>query len=341
MYDVIVIGTGPSGSTVAKLLVETGHSVLMLERMKLPRYKSCSGCLIKKSIELVKQYFGKEVPEEVTCSPSENKGMFFIDDKGKEYDFSQPGLNVWRSSFDYWLAKQAVEKGVVLWDNAQVLDCCDNGENVVVSVGGEHQIQVTAKYVIDCEGITGSIKRKILGENTPHSVTYQTFNEGTIDLDLHYFYAYLQPELSEYDAWFNVKDDMLVLGVALKDPKNMNKYYNAFIEYMKNKHSLKITKQKKEDKWLIPHIKPGCKIDYSAGRVFFAGEIAGWLNPMGEGISCGMESAYHLANAIVYNFDDPQEVEKAYIKNSDLLRSHMMRQWSLTARLADTFREMI
>ena len=33
----------------------------------------------------------------------------------------------------------------------------------------------------------------------------------------HYFYAYLQPELSEYDAWFNVKDEMLVLGVSVKD----------------------------------------------------------------------------------------------------------------------------
>ena len=31
------------------------------------------------------------------------------------------------------------------------------------------------------------------------------------------------------------------------------------------------------------------------GRVLFAGEIAGFLNPMGEGISAGMESGYCVA----------------------------------------------
>ena len=32
------------------------------------------------------------------------------------------------------------------------------------------------------------------------------------------------------------------------------------------------------------------KIDYGVGRILFAGEVAGFLNPMGEGISCGMEN---------------------------------------------------
>lgn len=341
MYDIIIIGSGPSGSTAAKFLAEAGYSVLILERMKLPRYKSCSGCLIKKSMDLVKQYYEIAVPKEVTCSPSENKGMFFIDDKGREYNFSQPGINVWRSSFDHWLAKQAVQKGAVLWDNAPALTCEDTGDEVIVSVGGEHKQIIAAKYVIDCEGITGNIKGKLLGKTMPKITTYQTFNEGTINLDLHYFYAYLQPELSEYDAWFNVKDDMLVLGVTVKNPQNVHKYYDAFIRYMKEKHRLVITKQIKEDKWLLPHIMPGCQIDYAKGRVFFAGEIAGWLNPMGEGISCGMESAYHLANAIINHFNNPEKIEKVYRETTESLHGYMVRQWSLTGGLADTFKEMI
>ena len=340
MYDVIVIGSGPSGSTAAKFLAEEGYSVLILERMKLPRYKSCSGCLIKKSMDLVKQYYGVDVPEEVTCSPSENKGMFFIDDKGREYDFSQPGMNVWRSSFDHWLAKQAVQKGAVLWDNAPALTCEDTGDEVIVSVGGEHKQTVTAKYIIDCEGITGNIKGKLLGKTMPKITTYQTFNEGTINLDLHYFYAYLQPELSEYDAWFNVKDDQLVLGVTVKNPQNVRKYYDTFIHYMEEKHDLKIIRQMKEDRWQLPHIQPGCQIDYGVGNVFFAGEIAGWLNPMGEGISCGMESAYHLAKAMAECFDDPRMILSNYQQKTENLHGYMIRQWSLTASLADTFREM-
>src|SRR5215204_4412255 len=37
-YDVVVIGGGPGGSTVAALVAEKGHSVLVVERAKFPRF---------------------------------------------------------------------------------------------------------------------------------------------------------------------------------------------------------------------------------------------------------------------------------------------------------------
>src|SRR5712691_10346407 len=37
-FEVIIIGAGPAGSTVASLLQEHGHRVLVLEREKFPRY---------------------------------------------------------------------------------------------------------------------------------------------------------------------------------------------------------------------------------------------------------------------------------------------------------------
>ena len=61
MYDVIVIGAGPTGATAAKILAENKLSVLVVERMKLPRYKSCSGMLIKKTIDLVKKYNDEKI----------------------------------------------------------------------------------------------------------------------------------------------------------------------------------------------------------------------------------------------------------------------------------------
>jgi len=53
----------------------------------------------------------------------------------------------------------------------------------------------------------------------------------------------------------------------------------------------------------MPHIRPDCPVTYGRGRVLFAGEIAGFLNPMGEGISSGMESGYCAAHAIANHFD--------------------------------------
>src|SRR5205823_5236128 len=38
VFDVIVIGGGPAGSSTAGLLAKQGHDVLLLEREKFPRY---------------------------------------------------------------------------------------------------------------------------------------------------------------------------------------------------------------------------------------------------------------------------------------------------------------
>ena len=118
MYDVIVVGAGPAGCTASKVLAEKGYKVLLVEKFKMPRYKSCSGVLIKKSMELVKTYFGEDVPESAMCTPTENRGMIFTNDAGKEYRFEQEGLNVWRSHFDGWLAKRqgrAVQRSGTVW----------------------------------------------------------------------------------------------------------------------------------------------------------------------------------------------------------------------------------
>ena len=152
---------------------------------------------------------------------------------------------------------------------------------------------------------------------------------------------YLQPELSEYDAWFNVKDEMLVLGVSVKDTSRIEYFYQRFISYMKTRHGLQIEQQVKAEKWLMPHIQPGCSVTYGQGRVLFAGEIAGFLNPMGEGISAGMESGYCAAHAIANHFDALNMIYADYQRDTQQLKSYMERQWSFVGRMAGTFSEMI
>lgn len=339
MYDVIVIGAGPTGCVAAKILAEKGYKILLVEKCKMPRYKSCSGILIKKSMELVECYFGECIPSSATCSPTENKGMIFIDDKGKEYRFEQEGMNVWRSSFDNWLATKAADCGVEIRDCTIAVSCEEIEGRVRIMLHNGENYLVEAKYVIDCEGVTGSIKRKLLNITPAYITTYQTFNEGSIDLDSHYFYAYLQPELSEYDAWFNVKDNFLIFGVAVQDVSKIGDYYNKFISHMETHNNLHISRQVKEEKWLMPRIGQECKIDYGIGRVIFAGEIAGFLNPMGEGISAGMESAYHAARAIESCFDFPERVRASYEADTKDLRGYMKRQWDLVDGMAEAFKK--
>ncbi len=329
MYDIIVIGAGPCGCIAARTLSKNGLKVLLLEKCKLPRYKSCSGILIEKSMRFIEQQFGCSVPHSVTCTPIYNRGMIFTDDVGREYRFTSRGLNIWRDKFDYWLLSLAKKVGTEVKDESRVTSIRGTGEVIEVTVNGNIE---KARYVIDCAGAVG------IGKKAQRNViTYQTYNQGTIDLDPHYFYAYLQPELSGYDAWFNVKDDLLVFGVASTNSKDITKYYGNFIAYMKEKHGLSISEESRTDKWLIRNIEPPFEIDYGENGFLKAGESAGFLNPMGEGISCGMESGYYAALAIISDFNNRQSVTENYKRSISELKNYMQRQWQLVGRMSKKF----
>ena len=107
----IVLGAGLAGCAAARILSEAGFQMLLAEKFKMPRNKSCSGVLIQKFLELVRRCFGEEVPERVMCASALNKGMIFTEAKGRELRFEQEGRNIWRSSFDHWFAAKAKESG--------------------------------------------------------------------------------------------------------------------------------------------------------------------------------------------------------------------------------------
>lgn len=172
MYDAVVAGAGPAGAAAAKALCEAGRRVLLVERFRLPRYKSCSGILIKKSLGLVKQYFGEEVPSAVCCAPVENRGMIFTDDKGGEYAFRQEGRNVWRGAFDGWLVAKAAESGAELLDGTAAIACEEENGAVWVTLQNRERCKVRARYLLDCEGVTGALKRKLApGRAVYHNVS--------------------------------------------------------------------------------------------------------------------------------------------------------------------------
>lgn len=340
MYDAIVAGAGPAGSAAAMALAELGGRVLLADRCALPRYKSCSGMLIRKTLVLAERYFDRALPAEVSCAPAENRGMVFTDSQGREYRFEQTGLNVWRSGCDYFWAKRAEERGAELRDKTPVLACREEGDGIAVSLGGALPRTERARYLIVCEGVTGSLRRRLTGAERDFVTTFQTFSRGTIELDPHYFYAYLQPELSGYDAWFNVKDNQLVLGVSSPEPKELEAYYRRFTAYMEECHGLRLEETIRGEKWLMPRVRPGCPVELGRGRVLFAGEAAGFLNPMGEGISAALESGHQAALAAAAFPDRPDRALAAYREETEALRSYMIRQWQFTARLAGSFQEM-
>jgi flavin-dependent dehydrogenase len=76
VYDVIVVGAGPSGSLIAKKCAEIGLKTLVLEKRRLPRDKVCSEMMMGPVAHaLIKEEFG-DLPKKVLAQPSHLSGYF-------------------------------------------------------------------------------------------------------------------------------------------------------------------------------------------------------------------------------------------------------------------------
>lgn len=106
---------------------------------------------------------------------------------------------------------------------------------------------------------------------------------------------------------------------------------------MSEKYRLFIEERLYSDKWLIRGIAENCSVDWGSGRILKAGESAGFLNPMGEGISSALESGYFVAHSVLSNFDDAQKVLDEYRNNAAGTLSYMKRQWNLVGKISDKF----
>lgn len=342
MYDAIVIGTGPSGSVVAKNLAENGLKTLVIDKHKLPRNKSCSGVLIKKSKMLVEKNFGK-IPDIVTCSPVNTRGIIIKNEIGKEFIFEDDGLNVWRDRFDYWLVNQACNHGAELLESTTVLDFVEQKEYVSLQVKRDGKYEsINGRLIIACDGVNGVSRKKLKTIESNRIFTYQVFYHGTGKFDSRFFYAFLSHELSEYDAWVNFKDDMLIMGVGVKKASNVKEYFKRFIDYLGNGYDLSLKEKISEEFWTLPIIIPDFKTVLNKGRIFFAGEAAGFINPIGEGISIAVVSGIALSRAIIKSYTNchsfnEYEILEFYKTEMNLEIEHMKRQWVFLHQMSPTF----
>jgi flavin-dependent dehydrogenase len=53
IYDVVIVGSGPAGAFAALILAKAGKKILIIEKEKLPRYKTCGGGLTYRGLNLM------------------------------------------------------------------------------------------------------------------------------------------------------------------------------------------------------------------------------------------------------------------------------------------------
>lgn len=109
-FDVVCCGAGPAGSLCALLLAQAGHSVLLLERARLPRDKACGGGLSARALALLPAELGALVHRRIDGARLCIAGATLADIAS-----SGIGAMIERREFDAWLGGLAVQAGAELW----------------------------------------------------------------------------------------------------------------------------------------------------------------------------------------------------------------------------------
>ena len=116
MYDCIIVGAGPGGGAAAYHLAKQGHSVLLIEREALPRYKPCGGGVSPQVAEWFDFDFSPAISvrvKRIRCTWN------MADPVDAEVPADEALWMVRRDQFDYFLVQQAQRQGAELWQETK------------------------------------------------------------------------------------------------------------------------------------------------------------------------------------------------------------------------------
>jgi geranylgeranyl reductase family protein len=161
-HDVIVVGAGPAGATLAYELAKRGIGVLVLEKEKLPRYKCCAGGVTSKAAKLL-DFDISEVTEDIIYEVS------FTFNMGSPYlgQYGQPLIyTVMRDVFDYFLVKKAQQLGAVLMDGQKVTQIQVSADWVEISTTDNI---FRSRLVVGADGAYSVVARELgMGRSIQH-----------------------------------------------------------------------------------------------------------------------------------------------------------------------------
>ncbi|QKV76630.1 geranylgeranyl reductase family protein [Amycolatopsis sp. Hca4] len=164
--EVIVVGAGPAGSTVATYLARAGVDVLLLEKTEFPREKVCGDGLTPRG---VKQLIDLGIDTSEDAGWVHSRGLRILTgDLTLELDWpdltSYPpyGVSRTRHDFDDLLAKLAVKAGARLYERTTVTSAITNASGRVVGVeakvGPEKTpVKYYAPLVLACDGVSARL----------------------------------------------------------------------------------------------------------------------------------------------------------------------------------------
>src|SRR5579884_454529 len=165
--DVAVVGAGPAGATAARLLAAAGLRTLLIERARLPRYKSCAGGIPVRTAALL-PFSITPVVEDAVCGLQVS---YLGRERFTRWSGQPFAYMVMRDRFDSLLTEQALAAGAELLEGAPVRGLRYGDETIEIEAG---ERRLRASFVIGADGANSVVARETgLGRGMAESVAIE------------------------------------------------------------------------------------------------------------------------------------------------------------------------
>jgi geranylgeranyl reductase family protein len=291
MYDVIIVGGGPAGSSAGRRAGINGLHTLLIEKEVFPRYKACGGALSERALSYLDFPLPSSLRErEIFGARFRFKGSVI---EGSHE--SRIATMITRSILDDYLLEKGRETGIEIKVGEKVIDYKEQGDFVEIVT---NKNVYRSKFVIIGEGSQGKLKRKVRVIDT----------KGTYGVCI---VADVGEDIEKIDqAMFNIVEihfDVLNMGYGWIFPhKN---YYSvgigAFANKIMNPKGIMNEFLKKNGfngtYRFRGHTIPagGIKRNVVSSRTVLVGDAAGFVDPFaGEGLAYAIRSGQIAADII-------------------------------------------
>jgi geranylgeranyl reductase family protein len=238
-YDVIVVGAGTGGCTVAKIVGDKGYSVALVDIKKREDIgnKICGDGILEEGFLYMEKLFGdlkESVDREI------KSGMFVFPDNSK-IEVKDKGLIFDRHKMGQIILKRTLESGnVKLYDNCMVSNI-EKNEIFVSNLKNKMKFSLKAKIIVDASGFNAVLRKRIKSKIIEKQLKPNEYGiifreilklkEKSI-YDDHTFFFFNDKKFPHGYAWvFPKKGNIINVGLGFEKIVNKNpkeSYYSFF-----------------------------------------------------------------------------------------------------------------